>query len=100
MKYLISILLIATSLMGKAEKYSFEKGLPAQIQVSENSQIELSPLYYKDGTKKFTVGLSATFLPDTRRPTYINAKKQKRITVSHYGFIMKRYKTTHLSLNS
>lgn len=25
MKYLISILLIATSLIGKAEKYSFEK---------------------------------------------------------------------------
>lgn len=51
MKYLISILLIATSLIGKAEKYSFEKGIPTQFQVSENSQIELSPLYYKDGTK-------------------------------------------------
>lgn len=98
MKYLISILLIATSLIGKAEKYSFEKGIPTQFQVSENSQIELSPLYYKDGTK-FTVGLSVTFLPDTRRPTYINTKTEK-ITVSHYGFIMKRYKTTHLSLNS
>ena len=51
MKYIISILLIATSLIGKAEKYSFEKGIPTQFQVSENSQIELSPLYYKDGTK-------------------------------------------------
>ena len=77
MKYIISILLIATSLIGKAEKYSFEKGIPTQFQVSENSQIELSPLYYKD--KKFTVGLSVTFLPDTRRPTYINAKNRKKL---------------------
>ena len=76
MKYLISILLIATSLIGKAEKYSFEKGIPTQFQVSENSQIELSPLYWD---KKFTVELSVTFLPDTRRPPYINAKNRKKL---------------------
>lgn len=51
MKYLLSILFIATSLIGKAEKYSFEKGIPTQIQASEDSQIELSTLYYKDGIK-------------------------------------------------
>ena len=60
MKYIISILLIATSLIGKAEKYSFEKGIPTQFQVSENSQIELSPLYYKDGILKSELSNEAT----------------------------------------
>ena len=79
MKYLISILLIATSLIGKAEKYSFEKGIPTQFQVSENSQIELSPLYYKDGTKSLQWDYQSHSFPDTRRPTYINTKNRKEL---------------------
>ena len=79
MKYLISILLIATSLIGKAEKYSFEKGIPTQFQVSENSQIELSPLYYKDGTKSLQWDYQSHSFLTLRRPTYINAKNRKKL---------------------
>lgn len=99
MKYIISILLIATSLIGKAEKYSFEKGIPTQFQVSENSQIELSPLYYKDGTKSLQWDYQSHSFLTLDAPLTLTPKTEK-ITVSHYGFIMKRYKTTHLSLNS
>ena len=58
MKYLISILLIATSLIGKAEKYSFEKGIPTQFQVSENSQIELSRFITRMGQKVYSGTIS------------------------------------------
>ena len=100
MKYLISILLIATSLMGKAEKYSFEKRTSCTDSSIRKLPNRTQPALLQGWDKKFTVGLSATFLPDTRRPTYINAKNRKELRYHIMGFIMKRYKTTHLSLNS
>uniref|UniRef100_UPI003A945F26 chondroitinase family protein n=1 Tax=Phocaeicola sp. TaxID=2773926 RepID=UPI003A945F26 len=51
MRYLTLILSLTISLFTQAEKYTFEKGIPTQFQTSENSHIELSPLYYKDGIK-------------------------------------------------
>lgn len=77
MKYLIALLLIAMSLVGKAEKYSFEKEFPLQMQASENSRIELSPIYYKDGVKSLkwdyqphsflTLNTSLTLTPQTEK---------------------------------
>ena len=82
MKYLISILLIATSLIGKAEKYSFEKGIPTQFQVSENSQIELSPLYYKDGTKSLQWNYQSHSFLTLDAPLTLTPKTEKNYGIT------------------
>lgn len=51
MKYFFLILFLITSLFIQAEKYDFENGIPALLKASKNSQVALSPLYYKDGMK-------------------------------------------------
>lgn len=82
MKYIISILLIATSLIGKAEKYSFEKGIPTQFQVSENSQIELSPLYYKDGTKSLQWDYQSHSFLTLDAPLTLTSKTEKNYGIT------------------
>lgn len=78
MKYIISILLIATSLIGKAENTALKRN-SYTISSIRKLPNRTQPALLQGWDKKFTVGLSVTFLPDTRRPTYINAKNRKEL---------------------